>query len=185
MGILSNWLRKKRTRITFPYVEGSVLDIGCGPASILEACKDKIDSYVGFEYDESLVKQLNSKFPYARFFQKDLEEDKFELDCKFDRILLVAVIEHIFNQKRLIEECLSYLKPEGKIVITTPTVFGNDVVHRLGSTLGLFKKDTEHIVIYNKNRFRILACKFNLRIEEYRKFELGCNQLVVLSRNQA
>ncbi len=53
---------------------------------------------------------------------------------------MIAVIEHLFNQKFVMDEVSNVLKPGGKVVVTTPTPFGNDVVHRVGATLGLFAK---------------------------------------------
>ena len=100
MGLLSKWLHKIRTNLVSPYVVGDVLDIGCGPATNLKISAKKIKKYYGIESDQSIVKQLNIKYPKAKFFQKDLDEDSFDLHMKFDRILLIAVIEHIFNQRR-------------------------------------------------------------------------------------
>jgi SAM-dependent methyltransferase len=186
MGLLSSWLHKIRTNRVIHYVSGNVLDLGCGPATIYASFAYKISNYYGFEYDKFLVEQLRKKYSPAKFFQKNLDEDNFDLDIKFDYILLIAVIEHIFNQKHLFNEILKYLKPEGKIIITTPTVFGNDIVHKLGSSIGLFNKEVgqdDHIIIFNKKRFKVLANEFNLKIDRYSKFELGCNQLVIMSRS--
>ncbi|MDD5748893.1 MAG: class I SAM-dependent methyltransferase [Actinomycetota bacterium] len=164
---------------------GDILDIGCGEANILKMFDYKIKNYVGIEYDSTLVEKLNEKYPDARFFQKDLDEDYLNLDMEFDAILLISVIEHILNLKHLLKECRMYLKPNGKIIIVTPTVTGNDIVHSLGAILGLFSKHArdDHIVIFNRKRLDNLATTLNLRIEKYRKFELGCNQLVILTRN--
>ena len=56
-------------------------------------------------------------------------------------------------------------------------------MHRTGARLGLFSKVAadDHIVIYNKKRFQILASDFGLSIERYERFQFGCNQLVILS----
>ena len=56
------------------------------------------------------------------------------------------------------------LKPNGRIVLTTPTVIGNDLVHRLGASVGLFSQDAQddHIVIFNKRRFEVLANEVGL-----------------------
>jgi len=184
MNILSKWLHKKRTKLVSSYTYGDILDLGCGPAPNLKILGNNIKSYYGIEFNPTTVEKLNKKYPKAKFFQKDLDEDSLNLDINFDCILLIAVIEHIFNQKHLFKEILKYLKPKGKIIITTPTVFGNDIIHRLGTSIGLFSVGArdDHIVIYNKKRFKILADEFGLKIEKYKKFELGCNQLVILSR---
>lgn len=76
------------------------------------------------------------------------------------------------------------LKPGGIIVITTPTPFGNDVVHFLGSALGLFYKsaDDDHIVIYNRHRFKILANEIGLKLKHHEYFQVYCNQVAILEK---
>jgi 2-polyprenyl-3-methyl-5-hydroxy-6-metoxy-1,4-benzoquinol methylase len=181
-GKLSKWLRDIRTKQVKPYIKGDVLDVGCGPAANYYAAKRKITSYYGIEGTRVAVEALQKKLPHCHFSTADLDKDILSLNKKFDRILLVAVIEHIFNQKHLMEQLVKHLKPRGKIIITTPTAFGNDVVHRIGSALGLFSRSAhdDHIVIYNKERFGVLAQEFNLQLVKYKTFELGCNQIAVL-----
>ncbi len=69
-----------------------------------------------------------------------------------------------------------------RLLVTTPTPFGNDIVHRLGAAIGLFAKAAadDHIVIYNRQRFEILAKEFDLKLERYESFGFGCNQLAIL-----
>ena len=57
-------------------------------------------------------------------------------------------------------------------------------MHRAGARLGLFSKAAMdgHIVIYNRKRFAILAKEFGVEIERYKRFQFGCNQLVVLKK---
>lgn len=184
MGALSGWLQKRRTGLLGDYIEGDVLEIGCGSAITLDMYDSKIKGYVGIEYSADDVKKLKKKYPQAKFFQRDLDTDQLHLNKKFDTIISLAVMEHIFNQKFSFEELLKHLKPDGRIIITTPTPLGNDIVHRLGSRLGLFDREhhDDHIVIYNKERFGVLAQEFNAKIEKYKKFQLGCNQLVVIAK---
>ena len=77
------------------------------------------------------------------------------------------------------------MKPGGRLVITTPTNFGNDVVHRAGSLIGLFSKVArdDHISIFNRKRFEVFANECGLEVELYRFFQFGCNQLVILQKN--
>jgi hypothetical protein len=86
------------------------------------------------------------------------------------------------------DEIAQVLRPGGIVVITTPTPLGNDVVHRLGATLGLFSKIAvdDHIVIYNRHRFKILANEIGFKLKFYRYFQFYCNQLAILEkpRNQ-
>lgn len=184
MNLLSKSLKKTRLKKINPYIYGDVLDLGCGDGSVYKRYQHKIKTYYGIEVDKQKVKNLQKKYLQAKFYYRDLDTDLFNINQKFDTILLLAVIEHIFNQKHLFIQIKKYLKTSGQIIITTPTYFGNDIIHNYGSFLGLFDKKAhdDHIVIYNKNRFNTLCQEFNLRIKLYKKFQFHCNQLVVLKR---
>jgi SAM-dependent methyltransferase len=109
--------------------------------------------------------------------------DRIDTEERFDTVLMVAFIEHVYNQKRLFTEVLRHLQPDGRIVITTPTPRG-DRIHCWGTSLSLFAQAAkdDHPIIFSKQRFRVFAKHFGLEIEAYRRFQLGCNQLVVLRR---
>lgn len=174
-----DYLNKKRLELAKPFIFGSILDVGCGPATTYGIIKPK--NYAGIERGEENVKKLREKFPLAKFYSLDLEKDKFNLKNSFDTILLLAVIEHIRDPDNLFTELKKCLNKTGKIVITTPTPFGN-FVHTLLSVMGITSKEAvkEHCNIYNHKKFIKLAEKYNLNIIMYQKFELGCNSLVVL-----
>ena len=184
MSLLSKYLSKIRANKVLPYVHGSVLDLGCGDALPLRFIPERIDVYYGVEYDEKCVEKLTQTFPNHKFFTKDLDEDVLCFEKKFDTVLIVAVIEHLLNQKHFLKQVLKNSKPGGKIVITTPTPFG-DWVHRIGSKLAIFAEsaDHRHIIILSKTKLKLLANYFGLKIEKYQRFEFGCNQLIVLSKS--
>lgn len=184
MGMLSETIKRRRLHKVAPYVCGDVLDIGCGPALLLGLPGAAIASYTGVDHNAGRIAALQRQHPGRQFLCKDLDEDTLGLDQTFDTILLIAVIEHIYNQKHLLKQLVALLKPEGRIVITTPTPFGNDLVHRIGAALGLLSKDAahDHIVLYNRRRFEMVARDFGLALAEYRRFQCGCNQLAVLRR---
>lgn len=184
MALLTNYLIDARMSRIAPHIRGDVLDLGCGRAEILEKYATKLDSYCGVEYSEEAVQSLRKAHPEAMFFARNLDQDRLELGRQFDCILMVALIEHLFNQKHVMDEVASALKPGGTIVLTTPTPFGNDVVHRLGATVGLFAKAAvdDHIVIYNHHRLRLLAKEIGLKLTRYYTFQLGCNQFATFTK---
>lgn len=184
MALLSNMLTDWRHKMIKSYVKGRVLDIGCGNAVILQAHHNNIDRYVGVEFSPARVSLLAKRFPDADFTSRDLDRQSLDLNERFDAILLIAVIEHIWNQKFLFEQLIDLLAPSGKIIITTPTPFGNDVIHPIGAAMGIFAQSAvdDHIVVYNRRRFRNLAREFNLRLLKYAQFQFFSNQLVVLGR---
>jgi SAM-dependent methyltransferase len=185
MAILSKYLQGARLAMIKPYLKGDILDLGCANARVLRDYGSRISHYCGIERSPKKVKRLKKEFPDACFHQCDLDADRLPVDRQYDCILMTALIEHLFNQKHVMTEVKRVLKPEGVILITTPTVFGNDIVLRLGATLGLFAKSVvdNHIVIYNRHRFIILARKIGLELRQHRTFQLFCNQIAVLGIN--
>lgn len=184
MALLTNYLIDARMSRIAPYIRGDVLDLGCGRAEILQKYGGKLDSYCGVEYSEDSVRTLRDAHPAASFLVRNLDQDRLGLDRRFDCVLMVALIEHLFNQKHVMDEVASVLKPGGTVVLTTPTPFGNDVVHRFGATLGLFSKAAvdDHIVIYNHHRLKLLARETGLQLTNYYTFQFGCNQFATLTR---
>lgn len=187
-GLLSPYLRNKRTSMVLPYLKGDILDIGCGPGRNLELLKERnlpFYSYTGIEIDENLVKILSVKYPDSKFHKVDLDSEKIPVNQQFDTIVLLAVIEHVFNLKFLFSQLADLLKPDGRIILTTPTPFGNDIVHRIGTSFGLFDKEggqDDHIAIFNKKRLEILGEEVGLSIKNYKTFQLGCNQIAVYQK---
>jgi SAM-dependent methyltransferase len=182
MAILSKYLQRVRLEKISPYLQGDILDLGCANARVLRKYGSRISHYCGIERSPGKVKQLRKEFPDACFHQCDLNADSLTLDRQYDCILMLAIIEHLFNQKHVMAEAKRALKPEGVILITTPTVLGNNIVHRLGAVLGLFARSVKdnHIVIYNRHRFIIIAKEIGLELRQHRTFQLFCNQLAVL-----
>jgi len=182
MGRLASRLQYESLRAVTPYVYGDVLDLACGRAELLNVANGRIASYTGVELSANRVRQLRAAYPRHHFVQRDLDTDPLDLERRYDTVLLISVIEHIYNQKHLLQQILRVLQPTGRLVVTTPTPFGSDFVHRWGSALGLIAEGhaDEHIVLYNRRRFELIARDFDLEIERYRRFQLGCNQLVVM-----
>lgn len=182
IGILTPYLRNKRRKLARQYIKGDVLDLGCGKADIYTLCKDNITHYTGVDLDGEILKGLRAQFPEADFYQYNFDEDALHFERKYDCILMIGLIEHLYNQKYVMQEVKKWLKPEGVIVITTPTPLGNDLFHRYGSKMRLFSQSAadDHVVIYNKKRFEILAKDLGFLIVRYKLFQFGGNQLVVL-----
>ena len=188
MGLLTPYLTKARMSKISPYIRGDVLDLGCGSwgrSAVLEEHRAKVRSYTGIEYAAGSVELLRKNYPESTFYTRNLDREPLNLDKKFDCILMIALIEHLFNQQHVMSEVAEALKPGGVIVMTTPTPFGNDVVHRIGGGIGLFAKAAvdDHIVIYNRHRFGIMAKEVGLVIKEYSTFQLMCNQRVILTKH--
>ena len=184
MALLSKYLSAKRMGLIAPNIRGDVLDVGCQSGQFRELARDQIDRYVGIDIDPGQLERAKAAHPECEFHLCNVDDGMPDFQGEFDTVILCAVIEHLFNQKLVAASLAAALKPGGRIVITTPTPFGNDVVHRIGSAVGLFSSVArdDHIVIYNRLRFGILAREVGLELEMHKHFQLACNQFVLLRK---
>jgi ubiquinone/menaquinone biosynthesis C-methylase UbiE len=171
--------------MALPYIAGQILDIGCGQAD-LAALIGQPAEYVGLDINPSLLAAGDRRFPQHRFYSADLEARLLPPEVagrRFDTITLIALLEHLAQPARILDQLAALLGPRGRVVATTPTPLGHRV-HRLGAQLGLFYREAveDHKSILDGATLRQLFQRAGLRVAHYRQFELGCNQLIVGER---
>ncbi|MFV2043850.1 MAG: class I SAM-dependent methyltransferase [Anaerolineales bacterium] len=179
--LLSGFIQTQRFKAAAPHIRGDVLDIGCGNAGIL-AFLDSGQNYIGIEGHPSIFRWLKENYEGNEFHQLDLDRDVLRLDKQFDTILMLAIIEHLKMPHRVLSRLPQLLKPDGKVVITTPSP-GGDMIHRIGARIGLFYMSAaqEHETIFTYQTLMERLEQNGLRIDHYRRFLLGGNQLFVCS----
>lgn len=172
-GLLSPLLRKIRIKIVLPYIQGKVLDYGCGVGALSEMCKRY--SYLGVDIDKESIYVARKTYPLFRFATDIIAIEKF------DTIIALAVIEHASEPVDLLKKFKLMLKPEGRIVLTTPHP-SVEWIHTIGSKIGLFSAhaSNEHQQLIDYGYMEELSIKAGFVIEEYKRFMLGANQLFVL-----
>lgn len=178
-GLFSHYLRQKRFQAVAPFLQGDVLDLGCGFAEILPWLKPG-QAYVGVESHPVIIDWLALNQPGYSFYQQDLDFEDLHVPGKYDTILMIAVIEHLENPQRVLQQVPAYLKPGGRLVVTTPTPLG-DMIHGIGARVGLFSKFAvdEHETIFTRETLTPLLAACRLKVQVYRHFLLGGNQLAV------
>lgn len=101
----------------------------------------------------------------------------------FDTIVLLAVLEHIEVTKvsEIFKKFKDYLRNDGTIFLTTPTPAAKPVLEIL-AFLGILDKKNieEHKHYWNKKDLYKLAQDIDYKVIEYKKFQLGFNQYIVL-----
>lgn len=184
MPLFSELLAQRRHATIARHVRGDVLDLGCGNARTFEYFGSRLSSYCGIEREAEQIDYLRERFPEAMFLCRDLDSERLDLPATYDCIVMTAIIEHLFNQRFVMEQVADALRPGGVVLATTPTPLGNDLVHKVGAAIGLFAKSAveDHIVIYNRHRFQILAREVGLHLRYHRYFQLFCNQIAVLEK---
>jgi SAM-dependent methyltransferase len=177
--LLTNFLQSQRLRMVAPYLQGSVLDLGCGDAVVLTRLRPD-QAYVGVDGRAELVASLQKRHPGYQFYARDLDREPLSLSGRFQTIVLMAVIEHLSQPGRMLSQIGRYLDAGGRLLITTPSPFGNRV-HQVGARAGLFSLEAmrDHKVIFTEATLSHQLWHNGLRVSRYRRFLLGCNQLFV------
>ena len=108
-----------------PYMNGLLLDVGCGIGEILEYYNNSI----GVDINSECVKFCKNKGLDSRV----MEEDKLPFDNeKFDTLTFENVLEHIKNPNKIIKEIYRVMKYQAHILISVPGIkgFHNDPDHK-------------------------------------------------------
>jgi len=92
------------------YAKGKLLDVGCGNRPYLEVFRDDVSSYVGLDPDRrgsrpDVVGRANA-LPFA--------------DGSFDTVLSIAVIEHVPEPDRMLDEIHRVLCGGGHLILLAP-----------------------------------------------------------------
>jgi ubiquinone/menaquinone biosynthesis C-methylase UbiE len=96
-----------------------VLDLGCGCGFFSNLCRDLSARVVAMDHADSMTtithERYGLRFPIVRAHAHALPFD----DHVFDLVLLLDVIEHIYEPERVLSEIKRVLNESGKIIVTT------------------------------------------------------------------
>lgn len=115
--------RKRISSVTrnIPSDAKKILDAGCGEGHLFGFISSRFPGadYTGVDVTDVALSSARSRYPQTSFKKMDITNLDFE-DNVFDAVLLTEVIEHIYDYKKAIDECIRVLKPGGVLIITFP-----------------------------------------------------------------
>lgn len=141
-----------------------VLDVGCGrSAAFLQAISPKIEQGIGVDFK---VKEMQIK--NIRTIQLRLAYELPFPDSSFDVVTMLAVLEHIEHEKSILQEIHRVLKPNGKLVLTVPSVWSQPILEFLSYRLKIVDEAEirDHKRYYDRTRLK----KVLVEDAEFRNF---------------
>ena len=166
----------------------NVLDLGCGyQATLLRALLPHLTSGLGVDVRICPQAKRSSKLSFIESTIEaalpDLEEDRFDL------ILLISVLEHLWEPLPILEQCRRVLQPGGMLLVNVPTWRGKFFLEfsafRLGTSPALEMDD--HKMYYDRRDLWPLLVRAGFkpsRIKlKYHKF--GLNLFAAIQKEPA
>jgi 2-polyprenyl-3-methyl-5-hydroxy-6-metoxy-1,4-benzoquinol methylase len=133
-----------------------VLDLGCSQGLLAKPLREKdvrVTGVDGRPPDSPLARELEA------YLQRDLELTlELPVGRDFDYVVCADVIEHLKSRRELLRSARRYLKPEGRLIISTPNVAL--WFYRLSLLVGRFEYgprgvlDHDHAHLYTRDSFR-------------------------------
>jgi SAM-dependent methyltransferase len=99
---------------------GTLLEVGCGYGYLLDEARPYFDRRVGTEFSVEGAKIACATG--AEIFVGGIEQ--ISTECKFDCILAIQVIEHVYEPLTFVKQLIRHTQPGGHIVVATPDIGG-------------------------------------------------------------
>jgi 2-polyprenyl-3-methyl-5-hydroxy-6-metoxy-1,4-benzoquinol methylase len=132
-----------------------VLDLGCSQGLLARALASKGVRIVGVDRtpESSVSRELEAYHRRDLELPLDIPEER-----AFDYVVVSDVIEHVKEREQLLRSARRYLKPDGRLLISTPNIA--IWFYRLSLAIGRFEYgprgvlDETHVHLYTRATFR-------------------------------
>lgn len=125
-------------------------------------------SFLGIEYSESLLRCVPTLPENMRIVRGDITSLPKEAEGTYDLVCALAVLEHLEDPKKAVEEAARVLRPGGIFVATCPNPFWEGV----SSKLGLLKGD-HHSSVLGLGAMGKIAGECGLEVVSKERFMLA------------
>lgn len=163
--MLRYWFMYHMIREEFTHFGRSLdcVEIGIDKGQMLHFLRDAgfggIRSWVGVDIE---ITPEAEKAGYTHLIQADVESSECFLDGKHDVIILLHVLEHLYDPERVLEKLVSHLKPGGIIIGGFP-VLPHFLVAYWQKRLRIIMGSNGHVSAFSPQRIRKMAknCRLN------------------------
>ncbi len=116
------WFRRHEAAYEFllPYAGVRwLLEIGCGEGYGAARFADVAARVIGLDYDQATVMHAATRYRTPAFLRANLAALPVR-DRSVDVVAALQVIEHVWDHRQFLAECLRVLRPSGTLLVTTP-----------------------------------------------------------------
>lgn len=149
-----------------------VLDVGCGPGTLVGDLARAGHDAIGFDVSQRAVQIASERHPSARFIRHSAEELPWPIkQGSQDLVVAFEVIEHLLRPRVLIEGARQALRSGGHLVLSTP-YHGRlkNVVVSLVAFDHHFAPEGDHIRFFTDRALRQLLASNGFAVERIRHF---------------
>ncbi len=153
--IINDHIKKKNLKI---------LDIGCGPAEIVDYIPDC--EYYGYDIDKRSIEYAKKKYSNKKykFFCKIFNKNELKKLPKFDYIILFGILHHLNNNEisSILNLCKKIMKKNCKILTEDPILIKNQNIiakFLIQKDRGMNVRNKKEYLFLLKSHFKIVKYK--------------------------
>ena len=147
------------------------LDFACGPGTFIGLFGN--GNSIGTDISANQIDYAKDNYSTKGTFLYLKEFDYNSYQNNFDVITVLGLIEFISDNEiiNLLDKLFTCLKPDGKLVLTTPNYGGGMIIlEKLINLLGKTDYKNQHINRFNKNRLKKLLSQSSFNDSKITKF---------------
>jgi 2-polyprenyl-3-methyl-5-hydroxy-6-metoxy-1,4-benzoquinol methylase len=154
-----------------------VLDIGCGEGLIAAELKKNGNRITGIDELPCAAEKSALEEYHSADLDAGIGPVLRSLNRKrFDRILLLDVLEHLRKPEKILQECHQVLKPDGELIISVPNVA--NITVRLMLLMGRFNYTERGIL--DRTHLRFFTRATARRFVEQQGFRIAEEKMTVM-----
>ena len=172
---LGETLALRRLKAVLPYVNGRLLDVGCGSNMLVRHYENGVGIDVHPWPGADLIVPVTATLQWE--------------SGTFDTITIVAALNHIPNRAAVLDECRRLLRPGGRVVITMLTPRTSRVWHWLRAPWDADQRDRGmrpgEVYGFTRQQLLELFKRAGFSLLSSQRFMLGLNGVYVFGLDAA
>lgn len=115
----------------------NILELGCGIGRFTSMLSGRFKKVVAIDCSEENIAIARRGIPKENVCFFVSKAENFQIDKKFDTILLIMLLEHVNNPIQILENARSLLNSNGRIIIEVPNA--NSFNRQLAKIMGIIQ----------------------------------------------